>query len=426
MGRMRTPLDRLDRLEMRVSWLDVERRAAEGTPAFEPSRPRRARLIAAATAFAVFVPVAVFAWSALRTSDPAPVGSGPEVFFPTWTMDARPQALVHGTLLERDGCLFASSGDGESLVLWERGLTYRDGFIASGDRLVARIGEPFDAVGGSYPVSDRTFVEDLIGEPIPDRCVPLTEADGFVLVYDVAFAEQPEEPADPDAAITVTSLQPGDVVSTPVTIAGSANVFEGTVRVRIFDAINNQIVDTFTTATCGSGCEGTFSIEVEFSVAEEQAGEIVVFEEDAETGKPTHVVRIPVTLMPGPNVEAARTFVGEWADLSGQPVGADVVASSLGPEHCSWGDIVFLRFVPGPGQPITTYVRDTTGELAEHTRGAWEVLGEPDGGLVDTGYRVNGHELWIDPGDPSSVILWDPASNVTERWPALRTEIGCA
>jgi hypothetical protein len=562
MGRKRARLDALDGIEMRVTWQDVERNEREGGTTFETfdRPPARARLIAAVTAFAVFIPIAVFGWFALRDSggsvvgvpetpevvltltetgpdelpsatlsidgrtqvghpgggswnderfvadrfelvefltipqgaelvvasttasvlavrladpndpfEPLPRGiydlsagratldaapgryglvvptewpqgrvpfyfgieivaaDEPEVFFPTWEMDARPEAVVSGTLVLRDGCLFAASGDGASLILWERGLAYRGGTVVDGGRVLAQVGEPFEGAGGYYSRSDLGFVEELIGEPVPQRCLPATEADGFVLAYDIGPAPAGETPpVDPTPAIVVTSPMPGDVVSTPVTIEGTANVFEGTVRIRMVDAINNRIVDTFTTATCGSGCEGTFSASVEFSVAEEQQGEIIVFEEDAETGKPRNTVRIPVTLLPGPTVEAARGFIGEWTDADGQPVGEDRVSSTLGPEHCSWGDIVFLRYAGGEGVAPLTYVRDTTGELAGYTLGEWTVLGEPDAGLVDTGLRVNGRELWVDPGDAGFVILWDPAAGVTERWPALREEVACA
>jgi spore germination protein GerM len=89
-----------------------------------------------------------------------------------------------------------------------------------------------------------------------------------------------------------------DRIDNPVTIAGTANVFEATVSIRILDADGKVLVDTFTTATCGTGCRGTFSEQVRYRVSREQPGTIMVYESSAEDGSPLHVVRIPVTLTP--------------------------------------------------------------------------------------------------------------------------------
>jgi hypothetical protein len=56
---------------------------------------------------------------------------------------------------------------------------------------------------------------------------------------------------------------------------------------------------TFTTASCGTGCRGTYSVDVTYKVPNEQRGTIVVHDDDAAgTGTPPHSVRIPVTLGP--------------------------------------------------------------------------------------------------------------------------------
>lgn len=99
-------------------------------------------------------------------------------------------------------------------------------------------------------------------------------------------------------AIAVTSLAIGQEISSPVTVAGNANVFEATVSIRILDGDGEAIRDTFTTATCGSGCRGDYSEDVSFEVTEAQPGTVMVFEVSAETGEPVNVVRIPVTLAP--------------------------------------------------------------------------------------------------------------------------------
>ncbi|HEX2267505.1 MAG TPA: Gmad2 immunoglobulin-like domain-containing protein [Actinomycetota bacterium] len=99
-------------------------------------------------------------------------------------------------------------------------------------------------------------------------------------------------------AIVVDSPAIGASVSSPVTVQGTANVFEATVSLRILDSRGREIARTFTTATCGTGCRGRYSKSVRFSVSTEQPGTIEVFEESAENGQPINVVTIPVSLRP--------------------------------------------------------------------------------------------------------------------------------
>ena len=100
-----------------------------------------------------------------------------------------------------------------------------------------------------------------------------------------------------EPAIVVTSPRPGDQVSSPVRIRGTADVFEATVSIDILDSAGNRIVRTFTTATCGTGCRGSFSKAVRFTVDTTQPGTIQVYESSAKDGKPINVVDIPVTLL---------------------------------------------------------------------------------------------------------------------------------
>jgi germination protein M len=101
-------------------------------------------------------------------------------------------------------------------------------------------------------------------------------------------------------AILVTSPVLGQTVGNPVVIRGSANVFEANVSVEVLDAAGQEIASTFTTATCGTGCRGTFVVSLEYQVDEEQDGTLVVHDDDAAgTGTYPHEVRIPVRLTPG-------------------------------------------------------------------------------------------------------------------------------
>jgi hypothetical protein len=99
-------------------------------------------------------------------------------------------------------------------------------------------------------------------------------------------------------AITVRSPVIGAQVGNPVTVSGTADVFEATVSVRILDSAGHEIARTFTTATCGTGCRGDYSVTVPYSVPRTQPGTIVVFESSAKDGQPANVQKIPVTLAP--------------------------------------------------------------------------------------------------------------------------------
>jgi germination protein M len=99
-------------------------------------------------------------------------------------------------------------------------------------------------------------------------------------------------------AIVVSQPRPGQTVTSPVSIAGTANVFEATVSIRILDASGREIARAFTTATCGTGCRGDYEHELQFEITSAQRGIIEVFEESAEDGSAVNVVSVPVTLAP--------------------------------------------------------------------------------------------------------------------------------
>jgi len=99
--------------------------------------------------------------------------------------------------------------------------------------------------------------------------------------------------------IVVRTPRADDRVSSPVTVAGTADVFEATVSIRILDEDGQELASGFATATCGSGCRGRYSTEMFFFVDRRQPGTIEVFEASAEDGSQLFLVRIPVTLVPG-------------------------------------------------------------------------------------------------------------------------------
>ena len=63
--------------------------------------------------------------------------------------------------------------------------------------------------------------------------------------------------------------------------------------------IGVRVGSAFTTATCGTGCRGTFFVRVPYEVTSATRGLIIVHDDDAAgTGTPPHEVRIPVVLTP--------------------------------------------------------------------------------------------------------------------------------
>lgn len=71
-----------------------------------------------------------------------------------------------------------------------------------------------------------------------------------------------------EAAIVIESPEPGASVSSPVTISGTASVFEGTVQLRVLDADGRQVGSSFATASAGAPGRGDFSKPVEFAIDE--------------------------------------------------------------------------------------------------------------------------------------------------------------
>jgi Immunoglobulin-like domain of bacterial spore germination len=97
--------------------------------------------------------------------------------------------------------------------------------------------------------------------------------------------------------IVVTQPKPGDELTSPFELAGSANVFEATVSYRLV-ADGSKVAEGFTTATCGSGCRGTYSKRVRFDVEQPTEAVLQVFESSAEDGSRLHTVKVEVTLLP--------------------------------------------------------------------------------------------------------------------------------
>jgi hypothetical protein len=90
----------------------------------------------------------------------------------------------------------------------------------------------------------------------------------------------------------------GAAAGNPVDMRGIANVFEAQFRVQVLDGDGDILADEPVTASCGTGCWGTFRARVSYDVAKAQYGTLRVFEPSARDGSPTNVTEYRVWLTP--------------------------------------------------------------------------------------------------------------------------------
>ena len=85
-------------------------------------------------------------------------------------------------------------------------------------------------------------------------------------------------------------------VTSPITVTGTADVFEATVNARLLDTGGGQIATAFTTASCGSGCRGDFRIRLPYRSGGGRAATVEVYWISPKDGSRRDVVSIPVRL----------------------------------------------------------------------------------------------------------------------------------
>src|SRR5205823_236165 len=141
-----------------------------------------------------------------------------------------------------------------------RGLTIQDG-VATVD-----LSGAYDDGGGSasermrlaqvvYTITQFPTVQG-VNFRMDGKAVTAFSGEGIVL-------DQPQTRGDYEdllPAIVVDSPRVGAAVSSPVTITGTADVFEATVSFQILDENGHVLTQGATTATCGTGCRGDYTI----------------------------------------------------------------------------------------------------------------------------------------------------------------------
>ena len=161
----------------------------------------------------------------------------------------------------------------------------------------------FDDGGGSASMLGRVaqVVATLTRFPTVDRVAfridgrPVEAIGGEGVVVDPPIGRGAIEEQTPQ--ILVESPLPGDTVTSPIRLRGTANVFEATVSIDVKDETGKVVLRTFTTATSGTGTRGTFDTTLALAGRE---GKVIVvtYESSAKDGRPLHVVEVPLTLVP--------------------------------------------------------------------------------------------------------------------------------
>ena len=93
--------------------------------------------------------------------------------------------------------------------------------------------------------------------------------------------------------ILVETPLPHETVASPLHVRGTANTFEATFHIRLYDGAGRKLLQKFVTATSGSGTRGTYDVSLTFPDTVEPRW-LEVFEPSAENGQPLHIVRIPL------------------------------------------------------------------------------------------------------------------------------------
>jgi len=99
-------------------------------------------------------------------------------------------------------------------------------------------------------------------------------------------------------AILVESPLPGQTVTSPLRLKGSANVFEAQFNAKLTGAKGRTLAEKSVKATSGSGTRGTFSTKLSFDVNSRTKGTVSVFDISEKDGSIVDRVDIPVRLRP--------------------------------------------------------------------------------------------------------------------------------
>ena len=162
----------------------------------------------------------------------------------------------------------------------------------------------FDSGGGAaslqyrlaqvvYTLTQFTTVKSVVFQ-IEGQTVTVFGSEGIVLDGPVGRADYTAQLP----AIFVDRPAYGAAIGNPAKVSGNADVFEASFRAAILDGSGKTLVDQQVMASCGTGCRGTFSVTLPYTVGKAQYGTLRVYDPSEKDGSPESVRDYPVWLTP--------------------------------------------------------------------------------------------------------------------------------
>jgi outer membrane biosynthesis protein TonB len=103
-------------------------------------------------------------------------------------------------------------------------------------------------------------------------------------------------PSEPEAAIVVLRPAPGQSVTSPFRVSGTADVFEAQFNLRLVGANGKVITEQQVKATSGSGTRGTYSVMVAYPASARGNATLEVFDISEKDGSVIDLVKVPLVL----------------------------------------------------------------------------------------------------------------------------------
>jgi hypothetical protein len=164
----------------------------------------------------------------------------------------------------------------------------------SADVLKANVGSAGEALGITSIVNTLTEFPSIekVSFLVDGQVEKAIDWWGHIGLYEQPFKRNLSSVHEP--VIWVTAPFPGQIITSPVEIKGSARVFEATVSFRLRDLNGNILAQGFTTASEGAPGRGDFQDKLAFKTSGPGKGQLEVFWASMKDGSDQNQVTIPV------------------------------------------------------------------------------------------------------------------------------------